>query len=243
MDGKETTMKVLVGCEFSGVVRNAFRQRGHEAWSCDLLPAADGSPYHLQADLNFVLNYPDRVLGGMPRWMTEVQWDLLIAHPPCTYLANSGVKHLYKGGRKENGPDQKRWQDMHAAADFFRMLYEFKGIPKRAIENPIMHKHGRAAIDLFAPSQIFQPWEFGHKEMKATCLWLRNLPVLQPTNIVGPPPKDREVRKSWARVHRESPSPDRWKRRSITLQGIADAMADQWGNAGPEGESGAPEER
>jgi hypothetical protein len=159
---------------------------------------------------------------------TGTQWDLLIAHPPCTYMANSGVKHLYKGGKKANGVEPLRWLRLTQAIDFIGMIWQTQ-IPRVALENPIMHLHARTRFG-FDPTQIIQPWEFGHKEMKATCLWLRHLPQLQPTNVVGPPPKDREARKTWARVHRESPGPDRWKRRSITYQGIADAMADQWGS-------------
>lgn len=211
-------MNVLVGCEFSGVVREAFRRRGHEAWSCDMLPADDGSPYHIQADLNFVLNYPDRVLGGMPRWMREVRWDLLIAHPPCTYLTNAGVRWLYQGGKGAQ-PDSARWRAMQDAAAFFRVCLDAP-VPKVAVENPIMHTHAREAGEIPPPTQIVQPWMFGHGESKATCLWLKNLPLLSPSNVVsGRTP----------RVHHESPGPDRWKRRSVTLQGIADAMADQWG--------------
>lgn len=218
-------MKVLVGCEFSGVVREAFRRRGHEAWSCDLLPAEDGSPYHLQADLNLVLNYPLRVLGGRPRWMQEREWDLLIAHPPCTRLCNSGVRWLYGG--KGTTPDPERWKAMQEGAQFFAMLWAQRliRIPKVAIENPIMHRHARDLIfgktTNGTHTQLIQPWQFGHPETKATCLWLSDtLPKLHPTQIVeGRTP----------RVHHESPGPDRWKRRSITYAGIAEAMAEQWG--------------
>ena len=208
-------MKVLVACEFSGVVREAFRRKGHEAWSCDLLAAADDSPYHLQADINFVLHYPLRVLGGCPRWMLERRWDLLIAHPPCTYLCNSGVRWLYGG--KGTTPDPVRWLALEAAVKFLGALWSAP-VPRVAIENPIMHRHARQRFG-FDYTQIIQPWQFGHPEIKATCLWLRNLPALRPTQIV-------EGRRP--RVHHESPGPDRWKRRSITYQGIAEAMAEQW---------------
>lgn len=203
-------MNVLVACEFSGVVREAFRRRGHNALSCDLLPADDGSQFHIQGDA---------IKAAQSR-----HWDLLIAHPPCTFLCNSGVKHLYRDGRKENGKDRRRWREMNKAADFFWALL-YADVPMVAVENPIMHGH---AMDIIAlpPTQIIQPWQFGHKEMKATCLWLRNLPPLKPTKVIGPPPKDN---KDWQRVHRESPGPNRWKARSITYQGIANAMAQQWG--------------
>lgn len=210
-------MKVLVACEFSGVVRDAFRQRGHDAWSCDLLPTDEPSAYHHQGDVLDIVG--PGFYGG---------WDLLIAHPPCTYLANSGVKHLYKGGRKALGRDPQRWRDLDEAVKFFGLLWS-STIPKVCIENPIHHLHARQRIG-FEPTQYVQPWHFGHKEMKATGLWLRGLPPLRPTHVVGPPPKEAELRKHWARVHRESPGPDRWKRRSITYQGIAEAMADQWGS-------------
>lgn len=220
-------MNVLIACEHSGVVREAFRALGHEAWSCDLLPADDNSPFHLQADVNLVLNYPKRVLGGRPRWMREQQWDLLIAHPPCTYLCNSGVRWLYGG--KGTTPDPKRWQAMGEAAQFFGMLWAQRliRIKRVAIENPIMHRHARDLIfgktSQGTHTQLIQPWQFGYPETKATCLWLANLPPLQPTNIVaGRNP----------RVHHESPGPDRWKRRSRTYPGIAEAMAKQWGGLG-----------
>ncbi len=195
-------MNVLIGCEFSGVVREAFRARGHNAWSCDLEPAVDSSIYHYQCDVRSILD--------------AVAWDLAIFHPPCTYLCNSGVRWLYGG--KGTTRDPVRWAAMEAATEFFEQLY-YARLPRVAIENPIMHGHARERIDM-APSQRIQPWQFGHPEIKATCLWLRNLPLLQPTHVVAG---------RTSRVHHESPGPDRWKRRSVTYQGIADAMAEQWG--------------
>lgn len=199
-------MRVIVACEVSGVVRRAFRARGHEAYSCDLLPAEDGSPHHYQCDVLDLL---------MRGW----HWDLMIAHPPCTFMANCASKHLYIGKRKENGPDPDRWFEMGAAAAFFRLLWEAQ-IPRVAVENPIMHGRAKQFIGQ-QQTQTIQPWQFGHGETKAICLWLRNLPSLMPTDIVsGRRP----------RVHHESPGPDRWLRRSRTYEGIADAMADQWGS-------------
>lgn len=195
-------MRVLVGCEFSGKVRDTFIARGHDAMSCDLLPTEAPGPHH-QGDIAGILG--DR-------------WDMLIAFPTCTYMANSGSKHLYKGMKKTNGIDQERWRSMEAAAAFFRKLWGCK-IPQIAIENPIMHGHAKTLIGV-SQTQIIQPWQFGHGETKATCLWLKNLPLLQPTNIVS----GRE-----ARIHRMPPSKDRGKKRSTTYQGIADAMAEQWG--------------
>lgn len=200
---KRAVVKVLVACEFSGVVREAFRRKGHHAWSCDLLPASDCSEHHIQDDIRNLLVDPG--------------WDLLIAHPPCTYLCNSGVRWLYGG--KGTTRDPQRWAAMQEAVKLVKLLW-CAPIPRIAIENPIMHRHAQNAFG-FDYSQIIQPWQFGHPEIKATCLWLRSLPQLQPTNVV----KGRSPR-----VHHESPGPDRWKRRSITYQGIADAMAEQWGD-------------
>jgi len=182
-------MKVLVACEFSGVVRRAFEAIGHEAWSCDLLPADDGSYYHYQCDVNAVL---------------DIGWDLMIAHPPCTHLAVSGARWF-----KDKITEQKE------ALDFVQLLLDAP-IPRIALENPISIISSR----IRKPDQIIQPWQFGHGETKATCLWLKNLPKLVPTDIVD----GRE-----ARVHMLPPSPDRWKLRSITYEGIAKAMAEQWG--------------
>lgn len=196
-------MRVLVACEYSGKVREAFRKLGHDAWSCDLLPADDNSPYHIQGD---VLEQLDK------------GWDLMIAHPPCTYLTNAGVSWLYK---KEG-----RWDDMREGAEFFKALLNCN-IPKIAVENPIMHKY---AVEIIGrrQDQVIQPWMFGHTEQKATCLWLKGLPPLTPTDNVKEEmmklsPKERQ------RLHYLPPSKDRWKIRSETYQGIADAMAAQWG--------------
>jgi hypothetical protein len=198
--------RVLVACEFSGVVRRAFRAMGHDAWSCDLLPAEDGDSHHIRGDARSFLT-------GM-----REPWDLLIAHPPCTYMANSGAKHLYLGMRKENGPNPERWESMREAADFFLTLWRAP-IPRIAVENPIMLGHAQQLIGK-RPAQVIQPWQHGHGETKATCLWLKNLPLLKPSNIV----EGREQR-----VFRMPPSADRWKERSRTFEGIAAAMAAQWG--------------
>ena len=194
-------MKVLVACEFSGVVRDAFRVSGHDVWSCDLLKSEPFSVRHIQGDVREIL---------------DDGWDLMIAHPPCTYLANSGVRWLYGGKGKVR--DQDRWQEMEAAAEFFCELLNAP-IPHIAVENPIMHRYGKEIIGR-KHDQLIQPWQFGHPETKATCFWLKNLPTLEPTKIVN----GREPR-----VHHASPSPDRWKERSITLPGIANAMDSQWG--------------
>ena len=193
-------MRVLIACEFSGAVRSAFRARGHEAWSCDLLPAEDGGE-HIQCDALSAL---------------EIGWDLLIAHPPCTYLANSGARWLYGG--KGSTVDPARWANMEAGAKFFRAMLDAP-IPMIAVENPIMHKYAREIVGR-GHDQVIQPWQHGHGETKATCFWLKGLPKLVPTKIVdGRAP----------RVHFASPGPDRWKERSRTMRGIAEAMAGQWG--------------
>lgn len=183
-------MKVLIACEFSGVVRQAFRALGHDAVSCDLLPAEDGSENHMQEDAI---------------WAATLDWDLMIAHPPCTYLAVSGARW----NKNRLGLQQK-------ALNFVEKLVNMNHIPRIAIENPI----SVLSTKWRKPDQIIQPWQFGHGETKATCLWLKNLPKLKPTNVV----EGREPR-----VHHVSPGPDRWKKRSRTLGGIAEAMAAQWG--------------
>ena len=195
-------MKVLVACEYSGAVRDAFIAAGHDAMSCDLLPTDSPGP-HYQGDVF------DIISDG---------WDLMVAHPPCTYLTNAGVSWLY---RKEG-----RWEQMREGAEFFRKLLEAP-IPKIAVENPIMHKYAKEIIGS-GQSQVVQPWMFGHTEQKGTGLWLKNLPLLQPTHNV----KDEMMQLPVAerqRIHYLPPSPDRWKLRSTTYRGIAQAMASQWG--------------
>jgi len=197
-------MRVLVACEFSGVVRRAFAARGHDAWSCDLLPSEDRSNRHITGDARDILG------DG---------WDLLmVAHPPCTRLCNSGVRWLSKPPPGRTLDEMQA--DLREGAALFSAFWNAP-IERVAVENPIMHKHAKALIDNYAePSQTIQPWQFGHGETKGTCLWLRGLPKLTPTQIV-------EGRT--ARVHRMPPGPDRWKERSRTFSGIAEAMADQWG--------------
>ncbi len=208
-------MKVLVACEFSGIVRDAFRRRGHEAWSCDLLPTESNEKgYHLEGDIRWFLTEKQ-----LKMW----KWDLMIAHPPCTYLTNAGVRHLHdhvktRTGKRTAVYGSKRWVALFEAAEFFNLLKN-ADIPKIAVENPVPHKYARALIGKY--DQLIQPWQFGHGETKAICLWLKNLPKLKPTNIV----EGREHR-----IHKMSPSKDRWKNRSRFYTGIAEAMAEQWGN-------------
>jgi hypothetical protein len=204
-------MRVLVACEFSGTVRRAFRALGHDAWSCDILPADDGSEHHYQCDVR-------EVLGN--------GWDLMIAHPPCTYLAVSGMHWTTRGLR-----DPKLTED---ALAFVQLLMDAP-IPRIAIENPVSVISSR----IRKPDQIVQPHEYGHDVSKKTCLWLKGLPKLIPTQMVEPrivtTPSGRPA-KRWgnqcSNFGQDSlpPSPDRWKLRSVTYQGIADAMATQWGN-------------
>jgi len=181
-------MKVLVACEFSGIVRDAFASRGHDAWSCDILPT-NRPGKHMQCDVLEVL---------------DEGWDLMIAHPPCTHLAVSGARWF---GEKV--------KEQAEALEFARRLMAAK-IPRKVIENPVSIISSR----IRKPDQIIQPWMFGHGEMKTTCLWLFNLPRLKPTKVVV----GREQR-----IWKLPPSADRWALRSETFQGVADAMADQWG--------------
>ena len=186
-------MKVLVACEFSGTVRDAFIRAGHDAWSCDLLPTESPGP-HYQGNVS-----------NLKGWF----WDLVIAHPPCTRLCNSGVRWLN---------ERNLWKDMREAAHFFKSMMDFD-CDRIAIENPIPHRY---ALEIIGKKydQIIQPWQYGHGETKATCLWLKNLPKLQPTNVV----EGREQR-----IHKMARSEKRSHERSRTYQGIADAMAAQWG--------------
>ncbi|HEX8106685.1 MAG TPA: hypothetical protein VF516_03105 [Kofleriaceae bacterium] len=186
-------MRLLVACEYSGAVRRAFRARGHDAWSCDLLQAEDGSEHHIQGNV-------------VSRRIIDQGWDGLIAFPDCTYLAVSGARWMSIPWRAA----AQEW-----ALAFVRTLWALP-IKKKALENPI----GRLSTLWRKPDQIIQPWQFGHGETKATCLWLDGFPPLTPTQIV-------EGRHG--RVWLEPPSDDRWKERSRTYEGVAQAMAEQWG--------------
>lgn len=203
-------MRVLVACEFSGVVREAFRRRGHDAISCDLLPAKDGSIYHYQRPVETVLG----------QW----HWDLIIAHPPCTYLTVAGNRYY------ANRPDL-----LEAARDFAISFFSYS--EKVCVENPV----GRLSTLFRKPDQTIQPFQFGHDASKRTCLWLKNLPPLVPRadqrfpgRIVEYPPGSGRMVERWSNQtdsgqNRLGPSPDRSNLRSITYQRIADAMAEQWG--------------
>ena len=190
-------MKAIVVCEYSGIVRESLKKRGWEAWSCDLLDT-EIPGNHYKGDARDVLN------DG---------WDLMIAHPPCTYMANSGVQHLHRS--------IERWISMFEDAKLFSKLFNAP-ITYKALENPIMHKYAKQLIGCGDPSQIIQPWQFGHGETKATCLWLKNLPKLKPTKIV-----DGREQRIWKMPPTKDPE-ERRKARSKTYAGIAEAMADQW---------------
>ena len=198
-----TPLRVLVACEYSGVVRRAFLARGCDAWSCDLLPSEDGSNRHIRGDARDLLH------DG---------WDLLmVAHPPCTRLCNSGVRWLHTPPPGKTAGQMER--ELREGAALFSAFWNAP-IPRVAVENPVMHGHAKRLIENYAePAQSVQPWQFGHGETKRTCLWLRGLPPLRPTNVV----EGREQR-----VHRMPPSPTRWKERSRFYPGIAAAMAEQW---------------
>lgn len=167
---------------------------------------------------------------GDVRDILEIAWDLVIAHPECTFHTNASVRWFTTIPKKPKpgvfyGSD--RWTKWDEAVTFFKLFQNLTHVPKVAIENPIPHCYSRNVLGDY--TQIIQPWQFGHKEMKGTCLWLKGLPPLTPTNIVGPPPKDVVERRKWAKVHQASPGPDRWKERSRSFEGIAQAMAEQWG--------------
>jgi hypothetical protein len=192
-------MRVLIACERSGVVRRAFAALGHDAWSCDLEPADDGSPRHIQGDALALAR-------AQP-------WDLMIAHPPCTYVAASGWHRTVRGLRPASATD--------AAIAFFHALARLAAIPRRALENPV----GVISSRLGPPTQIVQPWQFGDDASKATCLWLYGLQPLQPTQILR---RHRYANQTASGQNRLSPGPDRARLRSQTYPGLAAAMAEQW---------------
>jgi hypothetical protein len=189
-------MRVLIACEFSGTMRRAFRALGHDAWSCDLLPAEDGSPHHIQGDVRPVLRQ---------------SWDLVIAHPPCTRLCNSGVRWL---------AERDLWDEMREGAAFFVECLDANA-DQVAVENPVMHGYAQAIIGR-GPDFTVQPWMFGDNFKKRTGWWTKGLPKLVPTS-------DLDGATAVAEVHRASPGPDRWKLRSRTYPGMAAACAMQWG--------------
>lgn len=196
-------MRILIACEYSAIVRDAFLAKGHDAYSCDMLPTEGDPSRHIQGNV-------------LP--LLAKGWDMMIAHPPCTYLTNAGVCHLYTR--------PNRWKDLIEGAVFFRTLLHAP-IPRIAIENPIMHKYAVQIVGQ-RQSQVIHPWMFGHMEQKATGLWLKGLPLLTETENVKRamlqlPANQRQ------RLHYLSPSEDRWKERSRTFAGVAKAMAAQWG--------------
>lgn len=197
-------MKGLIACEFSGEVRRAFAKRGVTVYSCDLLPADDGEKrFHLQCDVTTVLS------NG---------WDFLIGFPPCTYLCNSGVRWLYE--------EPGRMEKMKLGALFFHRLWDAP-VHFIALENPVMHSHAKR-ITKVEPSAVVHPWEHGHDETKHTCLWLKNLPPLVPTNILPSVLEDGRIKRGYARIHKMARSDERSMERSRTFTGIANAMAEQW---------------
>ena len=208
-------MKILIGCETSGTVRNAFLDKGHDVWSCDILPADDQTNRHIQDDVRNVLRME--------------AWDLLmVAHPPCTRLCNSGVRWLHKAPPGKTV--EEMWQELDEGAALFSDLWN-ADVPRIAIENPVLHKHAKARIQNFEPfAQSVQPYEFAESVeaednvTKRTCLWLKNLPKLVKTGSLT-----RETARS--DIHHASPGPDRWKVRSKFHKGLAEAMANQWGTA------------
>ena len=206
-------MKVLIGCETSGTVRDAFLERGHDAWSCDILPSDTPTNRHIQDDIRNVM---------------QDDWDLLmVAHPPCTRLCNSGVRWL--SSPPQNRTLEEMWRELDEGAELFSAVWNVPHISMVAVENPVMHKHAKARIRNYVPfAQSIQPWEFAKSDdcpdnvKKRTCLWLKNLPKLNRTgSLDGSTARDE--------CHKLPPSADRWKLRSKFYKGIADAMAMQWG--------------
>ncbi len=204
----------LIGCATSPFLRDALRARGHDAWTCDILPAEDDSPFHWQMDLFDCIRMfrPDRAL----------------IHPTCTFMANSSAKHLYAGCRKENGPNPQRWADLCAGANFARRVDDLE-IEKFAWENPIMLAIAQALVGR-PQDQIIHPYWFGEPFFKPTALWLRRFPPIVATDKLTPPKPGTDEHKSWSRVHRAPPGPNRWKDRSRSFPGMMEAIADQWGD-------------
>lgn len=222
----KSDVRVLIACEYTGTVRDAFLEEGFDAWSCDLMPSLTRSNRHIQGDVRAVMNEG---------------WDLMaVMHPPCTRLCNSGVRWLKEPPTKVDRSDYTEeeieaykimsreerlefmWKKLDEGAELFSDLWNAP-IDRIAVENPVMHRYAKERIRNYEEfSQSVQPWQFGHPEIKRTCFWLRELPPLIPTNIV-------EGRNN--RVHAASKSPDRWKERSKFFPGIARAMAQQWGYA------------
>lgn len=202
-------MKVLVACEYSGMIREAFAARGHYALSCDFEPTEQPGN-HYQGDVFDVIDAEN--------------WDMMIGNPPCTYLANSGCQWLYN---KDGSRNEERWDNMAEGAEFFRRLWAAP-IPRICLENSIMVGHAARLVQMRA-DQTVQPWQFGHPESKGTALYLKNLPQLRPTNVVYEEYKALPKNEG-QRVHMLPPGPLRWKERSRTFRGIAEAMAEQWGD-------------
>jgi hypothetical protein len=216
-----TPLRVLIGCEESGTMRRAFAARGHDAWSCDLQPARDGSNQHIIGDLR------DQLQAGL--------WDLLVVcHPPCTRLCRAGGHWLYgKGGaHPKKLPKGRSWgsmiEEFEGGVALFQACLDAP-IERIAVENPVMHIHAKAAIRNLPTPQLVQPWWFGDPAFKATGWHLINLPQLQPTDKLTPPARGTAEFKTWSAIHRAPPGPDRTKIRSTTFAGMAEACADQWG--------------
>lgn len=194
--------RILIACEFSAIVREAFRARGHDAWSCDLLPTEGDPRWHIQADFRSVI---------------QDSWDFVGYHYECRVMANSGVRWL--------GTKPGRWEELDEACEIFNLT--LRDTRPGYSENPVQHCHAKQRIDR-EQDQTVQPWWFGEPFFKATCLWLRVIPPLTATNRLTPPTRGTVEHKAWSAVHRATPGPNRWKERSRTFRGVASAFADQW---------------
>lgn len=207
-------LRVLIGCATSCVALNAFLSRGHDAWQCDLLPADAPTNRHIQDDIRNVLGWG---------------WDLLmVSNPPCTRLCNSGVRWL--SSPPPGRTTAEMWDELDEGARLFSDCLNAP-IERVAVENPVMHRHARERIKGWLRPQIVQPWWFGDPFFKATGLYLRGLPQLAPTSKLTPPASGTDAHKAWSMIHRASPGKDRWKIRSKTFPGMAEAWADQWGGS------------
>lgn len=207
-------MRVLIACAYSARERDAFRALGHDAWSADFEPCEGDPRWHHQGDVFDIIN------DG---------WDMMIGHPPCTFLANSGVRWLYRQGTRER--IEERWENMRKGAEFFNRLWN-ADIEDVVLENSVMHGHGQALLDAGGATQVVQPWWFGDKAFKATCHWRRGKRVandLVPTNKLVPPKPGTDEYKAWSAVHLAPPGPNRWKDRSRCFPGLVLAEAAQWG--------------
>ena len=225
-------LNVLIACERTGAMRSAFHRAGHWAVSCDLQPSVEPwhgfNPWHYQGDVREIL---ERRVRSFYAPLNKIEWDIMIAHPDCTFLCNSGGRWLYNKGHSKHGRNRERWAQMVEAAEFYEYLWK-QDIPRIAIENPVMNGPARERLQIPASEmQFVQPWWFGEPFFKSTGFRLKNLPRLRATQRLIPPRKEEEPDRhmEWSMIHMASPGPERSNLRSATFPGIANACAAQWG--------------